>query len=93
MEGKLESLRGLRNLKASNIRKLGGKGKTSRQSSTLIPESSDGTIGEYIKDQDHLVCEIECQEIWLELLIEVTSDIRNLDARVMIKLSKEIQGE
>ena len=68
LEEENKELKGLGNLKAVNIKKAGQKG----------PIQMQGEIKDFLKDEDHLICELDSYEIWLKATIKFTCKGRQL---------------
>jgi len=91
LESKIEALRGLHQVKVRDLRKLalGNKGKGIQKLNYLPTE---GAIEDYVKHQDHLICDVDTSDLWLKIKINFDSPVKNMDAEMHLKLRKSETG-
>lgn len=52
----------------------------------------EGRIDDHLKNDDHVVCDVDSLDIWLKLNISIDSSFKSLDSTVEIKVDKEVLG-
>lgn len=46
----------------------------------------------YLKDNDHIFCDIDSFDIWIKLSISIDSPFNSLEAELSLKIDKQMNG-
>jgi len=101
LELKYEHLRGLNGLTAKEVKKITGmdfnRAPASVSRALKNPLSNvphNGRVIEHLKANDHLICDVDSDDIWVKLKLLIEADQNTyLEAELEVKFDKSEKGD
>ena len=61
-----------------------------KQPQTPIP--TEGNIYEFLKANDHIICDVDSMDLWIKFRITMDSAASTLDGELELKIEKDMTG-
>ncbi|CDW80490.1 UNKNOWN [Stylonychia lemnae] len=90
---------GLSGLQAIELKKVNYSLTKKNQSSSnplkypQIPVSTEGIIQEYLKANDHIICDVDSLDFWIKFRITMDSQFSTLDGMLELRIEKSMTGQ
>ena len=94
MSAKLDVLKGPKNLRIREIRKVTEQKILSARSGPKLsnPLPCSGPIGDSVVNHDCVHVEIDSAELWIKIQIQIESPHNTLDSEMVLKVDKEMES-
>ena len=98
LQRKYEQFQGLTGLAAIELKRVSNASskKTTSNSGALKGSTQsipvEGRVSQQLKNNDHIVCDLQSLDLWVRLKISVSAPCRSLDCAVELKVDRSLSG-
>eukprot|EP00347_Sterkiella_histriomuscorum_P001523 403371706 len=97
LEQKYEYLRGLSGLQAVELKKVQLNLKKQNSVSNILKNPQvlvpiEGRIQDHLKPHDHILCDIESNDLWIKFNIQMDSFVTQIDVELELKVFRDMTG-